>query len=210
MTEEQHRRQAGGTEAPWVHHPGARRRIILVSLERFVSGSKSSIFQEKMIKRTLKGIAVVLALIVMTLLVLYLNRSDPYSIIPGKQLRGAEVTGPIDAWSFVLHVRTVTNEVRPSAPYSFDTGHVSHVCVFDVPSATATQLRLRHCLLQDPNMRSRVGGKLYRVRGTRVEDPELVSELHRARGQRNPDQEERTPEEMARLARVWFFRIDSR
>ncbi len=193
-----------------MHYPGARRRIILVSLERFVSGSKSSIFQEKMIKRTLKGIAVVLALIVMTLLVLYLNRSDPYSIIPGKQLRGEEVTGPIDDWSFVLQVRTVTNEVRPSDPYSFNTGYVFHDGVLYVPSGKGGESRWAQFLLQDPNMRIRVGDKLYRVRATRVEDPELVSELHRARGQRNPDQEERTPEEMARLARVWFFRIDSR
>ena len=163
-----------------------------------------------MIERTLKAIAVVLALIVMTLLVLYLNRSDPYSIIPGRQLRGEEVTESIDDWSFALQYRTVTNEVRPSDPYSVNTGYVVHEGVLYVPSGSGGESRWAQFLLQDPNMRIRVGDKLYRVRATRVEDPELVSELHEIRGQRNPDQEERTPEEIARLARVWFFRIDSR
>jgi hypothetical protein len=46
-----------------------------------------------MLKNILKGIAVGLVLIVMTFLILYLNRSEPYGIIPGKQLRGEEVAG---------------------------------------------------------------------------------------------------------------------
>jgi hypothetical protein len=163
-----------------------------------------------MIKKVLKWVAAGLALSVATLLFLYLNRSDPYAIIPGKQLIGEEVAGPIDDWSFVQQYRTVTNEVRPSDPYSVNTGYIFHDGVVYVISGRGGESRWAQFLLQDPNMRIRVGDKLYRVRATRVEDPELVSELHRARGQRNPDQEERTPEEMARLARVWFFRIDSR
>jgi len=71
-----------------------------------------------MIKKLLKWVAAGLALSVATLLFLYLNRSDPYAIIPGKQLIGEEVAGPIDDWSFVQQYRTVTNEVRPSDPYS--------------------------------------------------------------------------------------------
>ena len=163
-----------------------------------------------MIKKVLKWIAVGLAISVATLLFLYLNRSDPYAIIPGKQLIGEEVTGPIDDWSFVQQYRTVTNEVRPSDPYSVNTGYIFHDGVVYVMSGRGGESRWAQFLLQDPNMRIRVGDKLYRVRATRVEDPELVSELHEIRGQRNPDQEERTPEEIARLARVWFFRIDSR
>jgi hypothetical protein len=163
-----------------------------------------------MVKTTLKGIATVLALIVITLLVLYLNRSDPYRIIPGRQLSGEEVTEPVEDWSFVQQYRTITNEVRPSDPYSFNTGYVFHDGVLYVPSGNGGESRWAQFLLQDPNMRIRVGNRLYRARATRVEDPELVSELHRARGRRNPDREERTPEELARLARVWFFRIDSR
>ncbi len=65
-------------------------------------------------------------------------------------------------------------------------------------------------LIQDPNMRIREGDKLNTLRATRVEDPELVSEFHRIRNARNPDPEDRTPEDLAREARAWFFRIDSR
>ncbi len=163
-----------------------------------------------MIKKVLKLIAVGLALSVSTLLFLYLNRSDPYAIIPGKQLIGEEVAGPIDDWSFVQQYRTVTNEVRPSDPYSVKTGYVFHDGVVYVISGGGGESRWAQFLLQDPNMRIRVGDKLYRVRATRVEDPELVSEFHRMRNARNPDPEDRTPEDLAREARVWFFRIDSR
>ncbi len=54
-----------------------------------------------MIERILKGIAVGLALIVMTLLVVYLNRSDPWAQVPGKRITGEEVTERIDDWSFM-------------------------------------------------------------------------------------------------------------
>jgi len=163
-----------------------------------------------MIKKLLKWVAAGLALSVATLLFLYLNRSDPYAIIPGKQLIGEEVAGPIDDWSFVQQYRTVTNEVRPSDPYSVNTGYIFHDGVVYVISGGGGESRWAQFLLQDPNMRIRVGDKLYRVRATRVEDPELVSEFHRIRNARNPDSEDRTPEDLAREARVWFFRIDSR
>jgi len=163
-----------------------------------------------MIKKVLKWIAVGLAISVATLLFLYLNRSDPYAIIPGKQLVGEEVTEPIDDWSFVLQYRTVTNEVRPSDPYSVNTGYVFHDGAIYVMSGGGGESRWAQFLIQDPNMRIRVGNTLYRARATRVEDPELVSELHAIRDARNPDSEDRTPEELARLARAWFFRIDSR
>ena len=163
-----------------------------------------------MVKKVLKWIAVGLAISVSTLLFLYLNRSDPYSIIPGRQLVGEEVTEPIDDWSFVLQYRTVTNEVRPSDPYSVNTGYYFHDGVLYVMSGRGGGSRWAQFLIQDPNMRIRVGNTLYRARATRVEDPELVSELHEIRDARNPSQEERTPEEIARFARAWFFRIDSR
>lgn len=163
-----------------------------------------------MIKKVLKWVAAGLAISVATLLFFYLNRSDPWAIIPGKQLTGEEVAGPIDDWSFVLQYRTVTNEVRPSNPYSVNTGYIFHDGVVYVMSGGGGESRWAQFLLQDPNMRIRVGDKLYRVRATRVEDPELVSEFHRIRNARNPDPEDRTPEDLAREARAWFFRIDSR
>ncbi|MEE2821719.1 MAG: hypothetical protein VYA53_01935 [Acidobacteriota bacterium] len=163
-----------------------------------------------MIKKALRWIAVGLATLVTILFLLYLNRSDPYRVIPGKQLIGEEATESIDDWNFVLQHRLVTNEVRPSNPYSVHTGYVVHEGVLYIPAGKGSESRWAQFLLQDPNMRIRVGDKLYKVRATRVEDPALVSALHAIRDQRNPGQEEKTPEELARLARFWFFRIDSR
>ena len=73
-----------------------------------------------MIKPVLKGIAVVLIMTIGTLLVFYLNRSDPWGRIPGKRLPGEEMTESIEDWSFTQQARGVTLEVRPSAPYSID------------------------------------------------------------------------------------------
>ena len=164
-------------------------------------------FNKLMIEKILKGIAVGLALLMVTILVLYLNRSDPYGTIPGKRLMGEEVTEPIEDWSFANQFRRVNVEVRPSDPYSVNAGYFVDDGTLYISSAKS---RWAQFLLQDPNMRIRVGDKLYRVRATRVEDPELVSEFHGIRDARNPDSEDRTPEDLARQARAWFFRIDSR
>ncbi len=75
-------------------------------------------FNKLMIEKLLKGIAVGLALLMVTILVLYLNRSDPYGSLPGKRLQGEEVTESVDDWTFANESRRVTVEVRPSAPYS--------------------------------------------------------------------------------------------
>ena len=63
-------------------------------------------------------------------------------------------------------------------------------------------------------MRVRVGDKVYKARGTRIKDLDMVNEVFDSRRRRNPGQEEttpreRTPEQTARNARVWLFRIDS-
>ncbi len=159
-------------------------------------------FNKMMIEKILKGIAVGLALLMATLLVLYLSRSDPFGTIPGKRLRGEEVTEPINDWTFANQYRRVNVEVRPSDPYSVNAGYFVHERGLYVSSS---QSRWAQFMLQDPNIRIRVGDKLYPVRATRVEQPELVNELHEIREQRNPEEEEKTPEEVARLARAWFF-----
>ena len=61
-----------------------------------------------MIKVVLKGIAIVLMMAVGTLLFLYLGRTDPWGVVPGKRLVGEEVTGPIEDWAFTEQARIVT------------------------------------------------------------------------------------------------------
>ncbi len=162
-----------------------------------------------MIKTVLKWIAVALAISVTTLLVLYLNRTDPYGIIPGRQLTEEEVTEPIEDWSFTKQYRTVTNEVRPSDPYSVNTSSLLHDGVLYIPSGRGGKNRWSQFLIQDPHMRIRVGTKLYPGTATGVEDPALLAQLREAYDKKfaRPPGEERTPEELARFR---FFRIDSR
>ena len=157
-----------------------------------------------MLKKLLKGIAAVLALIVITLLVLYRNRSEPYGIIPGKQLQGEEVAGPIDDWSFTLQHRRVTNEVRPSDPYSVNTSSLLVDGGLYIPCGKGEESHWAQYLLQDPNMRIKVGEKIYKVRATPVEDPEQLQKVREAYVAKYPS---RTLES---IAGFWFFQLDSR
>jgi hypothetical protein len=157
-----------------------------------------------MIQNILRWIAVVLALIVVALSVLYLNRSDPYFSIPGKQLQGEEVPGPIEDWSFTLQHRGVTNEVRPSDPYSVNTSSLLVDEVLYIPSGKGGESRWAQFLLQDPNMRLRVGTKIYKVRATHVEEPAQLKKVREAYGKKYPRS---TPEA---IAGFWFFQMDSR
>ncbi len=153
-----------------------------------------------MIEKVLKGIAVGLALLMGTLLVLYLNRSDPFGTIPGKRLKGEEVTESIDDWTFANQYRRVNVEVRPSDPYSVNAGYFVDDGNLYISSSKS---RWAQFLVQDPNMRIRVGDKLYRVRATRMEGSNL-DEAQNAYADKYPN---RTPEQ---IAERWFFQIASR
>ena len=159
-----------------------------------------------MIKTTLKGIAGGLALVVMTLLFFYLNRSDPWNQLPGKRITGEEVAEPNDDWSFMEPSTRVTLEVRPSDPYSVDIRAYLHQGVLYLNSIRPEH-RWTQYLLEDPNLRLKVGSKIYKVRATWIEDPELVSEIQKAREQMSPSLAQRTPQEKAQNG---YFRIDSR
>ncbi len=160
-----------------------------------------------MIKTTLKGIAVVLALVVVTIVLLYLNRRDPWDQLPGKQITGEEVTERVDDWSFMEASTRVILEVRPSRPYSVYNRAVVHDGVLYLNSITPEN-RWTQLLLEDPNMRLKVGNKIYRVRATREINPVLVNEIHQQRAERNPRMlGNRPPEERDQN---WYFRVDSR
>ncbi len=161
-----------------------------------------------MIKTVLKGVAVVLAVSVILTLWFVLTLAEPYGRIPGGRLSGEEVTGPITDWSFTQkrENRRLILEVRPSNPYSVNTSLFILEGNLYVSSTLGGDSRWAQFLVEDPNLRIRSGNKIYKVRATKIEDPELINEIHQGRGQR-PGRATRTPEE---LARIWFFRIDSR
>lgn len=162
-----------------------------------------------MIRQILKGIAVLLVLTVATLFFLYLGRTDPWGIIPGKRLVGEEVTEPIEDWSFTQEARIVTLEVRPSAPYSVYTSCLFHDGVF-YSLATSIENRWVQFLIQNPNIRFRVGRedpRVYQGRASVVEDPELINDLFDTLAQKYRGGRDRTPEQRARYR---FIRIESR
>jgi len=156
-----------------------------------------------MVEKILKGIAVGFALLMVTILVLYLNRSDPFGTIPGKRLKGEEVTELIDDWTFANQYRRVNVEVRPSDPYSVNAGYFVDDGNLYISSSKS---RWAQFLVQDPNMRIRVGDKLdklYRGRATKMEGAHL-EQARKAYSDKYPN---RTPEQ---IAERWFFRITSR
>ncbi len=164
-----------------------------------------------MFKRILKWVGGGLVAIVVTLALVLglvlLFRTEPLAIIPGGRLSGEEVTVPVSDWSFTEQYTTVTLEVRSSDPYSVNTSSLLYDGVLYVPSGRGGESRWAQFLLQDSNMRLRVGNKLHKVRATRVINPMLIRELYEVWGQRYPSQAGRTAEEIAQL---WFFRIDAR
>ncbi len=164
-----------------------------------------------MFKRILKWVAGALIAILVTFALVIglflLFRTEPLAIIPGGRLSGEEVTVPVTDWSFTEQYTTVTLEVRSSDPYSVNTSSLLYDGVLYVPSGRGGESRWAQFLLQDSNMRLRVGNKLYKVRATRVENPMLLRELYEEWVQRYPGQAGRTAEE---IVQMWFFRIDAR
>jgi len=164
-----------------------------------------------MFKRILKwvigGLVAIVVTFVFILGVVLFFRTEPLAIIPGGRLSGEEVTVPVTDWSFTEQYTTVTLEVRSTDPYSVNTSSLFHDGVLYVPSGRGGESRWAQFLLQDSNMRLRVGQKLYKVRATRVINPMLLTELYEEWEQRYPGQAGKTAEE---IAQVWFFRIDAR
>jgi len=155
------------------------------------------------IKTLLKGTALLMAVVMATLFFLYVTRRDPYTLIPGKQVTGEEVAGHIDDWSFTLQHRRVINEVRPSNPYSVNTSSLLVDDVLYIPSGGGGESRWAQFLVDDPTMRLKVGDKIYPVMATLVEEPEEVERVRQAYQTKYPN----TPAD--RIARFWFFRVES-
>ena len=160
-----------------------------------------------MIKNLFKGAAVVLAVSEIIVLWFLLTLSEPNGRLPGGRLSGEEVTGRVTDWSFTRENRPLTLEVRPSNPYSVNTSFFVLEGNLYVSSILGGDSRWAQFLLDDPNLRIRSENKLYQVRATKVEDQAMIDAIHEGRSQRPGGGTTRTPEE---LARMWFFRIDSR
>ncbi len=164
-----------------------------------------------MIKNILKGVAVVLAISEILTLGFLVTLAEPYGRIPGGRLSGEEVEGIVTDWNSVMS-QPVTLEVRPSNPYSVHTSYTIYEGHLYVSAIIGGDSRWARFLVEDPNLRIRPGrenveNKIYKVRATRIEDQSLLDEIHEFRARQRSSGSTRTPEEVARM---WFFRIDSR
>jgi hypothetical protein len=134
----------------------------------------------KLFIRVLGVTAAIVVVLVVAVGAILLSRSAGFDVIPGGRLSGEDITGPVTDWSFIQQHPIVTLEVRPSDPYSVNTSCFLHEGVPYVRSSPRFPLlQVRQLfwgsgeshwallLLQDPNMRLKVGDKIYTVQATR-------------------------------------------
>ena len=92
----------------------------------------------------------------------------PFLVFPGGELRGEEVTTPVDDWSFVDDT-FVDVEVRPSDPYSVELNYVVKDGQLYLDPAEGR--RWLDYIREDPRVRVRFGGKVYPLKAVLVGEP---------------------------------------
>lgn len=130
----------------------------------------------------------------------------PWGPIPGGRLEGTVVHEPVTDWSFTNSRSTVQLETRPEDPYSVTVWCVAHDDALYVPSRHAAKKSWVQHVLDEPQVRVRVGERIYPGTMVRVTDPKqieavvpaLVAKYHL------------TPPGGEDDAGVWLFRIRSR
>ncbi len=98
-------------------------------------------------------------------------------------------------------------EVRPSRPRSVRTWNVIHRGELYVPADFLTPIkRWPYQVLEDPNVRIRIGGETFACRATRIEEPTLVEAVRESAGHKY----QIDPSSRAARVEVWWFRLDPR
>jgi hypothetical protein len=100
-----------------------------------------------------------------------LGCSGPLGPIAGGRLSGELATAPVDDWSFTREVMIVQLETRPRDPYSVNVGCVDYAGAVYVGSPDPLSSRWVANLVEDPDVRLRVDGRIYELRAVRVTDP---------------------------------------
>lgn len=98
----------------------------------------------------------------------------PFFIIPGGELRGEVATEPVTDWSFVDDA-FIDLEVRPSDPYSVELNYTVKDGALYIDPADGR--KWFDYLREEPNVRVRLGGKVYPVTAVLVAEPGKHGEL---------------------------------
>ncbi len=130
---------------------------------------------------------------------------EPWGPISGGRLEGSLVTEPVADWSFTNSRQTVELETRLEDPYSVTVWCVAHGDALYVPSRHAAKKSWVQHVLAEPQVRVRVGERIYAGSMIRVTDPdeiEAVVPALVAKYELDPPGESEDDE-------VWLFRIRS-
>ena len=131
----------------------------------------------------------------------------PWGMVPGGRLEGPSTPCGTERWERFASQREVEVEVRPRHPRSVTTWSVVHQGELFLPADFLTPWkRWPHEVAADPNVRVRVGSRIFECRAERVADAELIEQLRLAAASKY-DLQERGPEADIE---VWWFRVRPR
>lgn len=106
--------------------------------------------------------------ILLALSMLVLAGCNPLLIFPGGELDGTISTTPQN-WSEAANIKTVQLETRPNDPYSVNIWAIGIGSILYVHAGENRATWVEH-MEGDPNVRIRIGEKLYALRATRTTD----------------------------------------
>lgn len=103
--------------------------------------------------------------------------STPFLTLPGKSLQGIEADA--ESWEFAAEFKIMQLETRPLNPYSvFHRVVLKH---YNLYLYAAEHRRWHDYIKQDPEVRVKLGDKIYRARAVEVTDPEELKDFSTSR-----------------------------
>ena len=130
---------------------------------------------------------------------------EPWGPLPGGRLSGEVAPNAPADWSFADEHEVVQIETRPSDPYSVNLWGAGVGESFFVAAGEGETADWAHHLLEDPNVRLRVGDTIYELRAVRIQDEAEVTRFMSALRRKyefEPTEEQRRD--------AWLFRLDAR
>ena len=166
----------------------------------------------KLLRVTAAVLAGLVAVLVVTLIVLRVIGFDPKERRPGLWLSGEVVMTPVTDWSFTDTQETILVQTRAwyGLPHSVTTVCVAHDGRLYLTSTYRPGMEFprdrlwNENVMRDPNVRLKIGGRLYDVRLALVTDPAEKDAVLVAKARKYP----KLPAAAAR--QVYMFRVLSR
>ena len=133
----------------------------------------------------------------------------PCEVIPGGPLSGPVIDEPVDDWSIAndrAQVPLCQVEVNGGYTYSINVNCMAYEGKLYVSCSQCANKTWSGIALEKPDMRIRVAGRIYPVRFTRIDDPDLKDKVWRARLEKIDAEDKDAP----RPEGWWTFNVASR